>query len=81
MREMEEKLRDLEEELGMSDKEFEKKLSDRLKDEIKIKKAKLEEDFKKELNDEKKRISQQAVSKLLNNFTLSTGKGKRGLED
>ena len=62
MREMEEKLRDLEEELGMSDKEFEKKLSDRLKDEIKIKKAKLEEDFKKELNDEKKRISQQAVS-------------------
>ncbi len=41
--------------------EFERKLADRLKEEIKVNKQKLDEDFKRELKDEKRRILAQSV--------------------
>lgn len=54
--ELTKKLKDLEEELNLSDYDFERKLTDRLRGEIKANKAKLDEEFKRELLREKKRI-------------------------
>lgn len=49
MIDIEKKIKEIEEELSLSESEFEKKLTDKLREEIKINKAKLEEDIKKEL--------------------------------
>ena len=43
------KVKDLEEELALPEKEFERKLTDRLREEIKANKAKLDDEFRKEL--------------------------------
>lgn len=54
--ELQKKVKDLEDELGLPDADFEKKLTERLHDEIKANKAKLDSDYKRELHEEKKRI-------------------------
>lgn len=56
IQELEQKLQDLEMELAMPAAEFERKLADRLREEIKVNKQKIDEDFKRELLEEKKRI-------------------------
>lgn len=53
---MQKKLKDLEEELALPASDFERKLTERLKEEIKANKAQLDEEFRKELKSEKKRI-------------------------
>lgn len=50
------KIKELEEELEMSDKKFECKLAERLKEEVRVSKLKIEEDYKRDLQEEKKRI-------------------------
>jgi len=54
--ELQKKVKDLEDELGLPDADFERKLTERLHDEIKANKAKLDSDYKRELQEEKKRI-------------------------
>ena len=49
-------MKDLEEELALPDKDFERKLTERLREEIKANKVRLDEEFKRELQEEKKRI-------------------------
>lgn len=56
IQELEQKLQDLELELAMPAAEFERKLAERLREEIKVNKQKIDEDFKRELQEEKKRI-------------------------
>ncbi len=43
------KVKDLEEELALPDKDFERKLTERLREEIKANKIRLDEEFKREL--------------------------------
>jgi hypothetical protein len=54
------KLKDLEYELSLPDADFEKKLTDRLREEIRANRARVDEDFKRELAEEKKRIVEKA---------------------
>ena len=54
-------MKDLEDELSLPDKDFERKLTERLREEIKANKIRLDEEFKRELQDEKKRIVNQAA--------------------
>lgn len=55
------KVKDLEDELSLPDKDFERKLTERLREEIKANKIRLDEEFKRELQEEKKRIVNQAA--------------------
>lgn len=55
------KVKDLEDELTLPDKDFERKLTERLREEIKANKIRLDEEFKRELQEEKKRIVNQAA--------------------
>ncbi len=55
------KVKDLEDELALPDKDFERKLTERLREEIKANKIRLDEEFKRELQEEKKRIVNQAA--------------------
>ena len=54
-------MKDLEDELSLPDKDFERKLTERLREEIKANKIRLDEEFKRELQEEKKRIVNQAA--------------------
>jgi hypothetical protein len=54
-------VKDLEDELSLPDKDFERKLTERLREEIKANKIRLDEEFKRELQEEKKRIVNQAA--------------------
>ena len=49
MQELLNKVKDLEEELALPDKDFERKLTERLREEIKTNKMRLDEEFKREL--------------------------------
>lgn len=51
----------MEDELALPDKDFERKLTERLREEIKANKIRLDEEFKRELQEEKKRIVNQAA--------------------
>jgi vacuolar-type H+-ATPase subunit H len=51
----------LEEELALPEKDFERKLTERLREEIKMNKQKLDEEFRREFAEEKKRIVNQAT--------------------
>ena len=61
MNELLNKVKDLEEELALPDKDFERKLTERLREEIKVNKMRLDEEFKRELQEEKKLIVNQAA--------------------
>ena len=54
-------MKDWEDELSLPDKDFERKLTERLREEIKANKIRLDEEFKRELQEEKKRIVNQAA--------------------
>ena len=49
MAELVRKVKDLEEELALPEEDFERKLTERLKEEIKANKARLDDEFRKEL--------------------------------
>lgn len=61
MKELQRKVKDLEEELALPEKDFERKLTERLREEIKMNKQKLDEEFRREFAEEKKRIVNQAT--------------------
>lgn len=58
MNEVAQKIKDLEEELNLPKEEFEKKLAERLREEVKINRIQFDEEMKKTFLEEKKRISQ-----------------------
>lgn len=58
--EMMKKVKDLEDELALPHSDFERKLTERLREEIKANKAQLDEEFSRELKKEKRRILTQA---------------------
>ncbi len=53
------KLKDLEFELALSDADFERKLTDRLREEIRANRNRLDEEFKRELAEEKRKIKEK----------------------
>lgn len=53
---------DLESELNLPEDQFERKLTERLREEIRANREKVDADFKRELMLEKRRILSQAVS-------------------
>lgn len=54
------KVKDLEDELALPHSDFERKLTERLREEIKVNKSQLDEEFSRELKQEKRRILTQA---------------------
>jgi len=58
---LEKKIKDIENELAMPNKEFERKLAERLREEIKMNKMKLDDGVKKELQEEKRRLIAQVA--------------------
>lgn len=59
---MQRKVLDLESELNLPEDQFERKLTERLREEIRANREKVDADFKRELMLEKRRILSQAVS-------------------
>lgn len=55
------KVKDLEEELNLPDADFERKLTEKLREEIRGNKERLDKEFRKEIKLEKKRIVNQAA--------------------
>ena len=68
---LEAKLADLQSELNLSDEEFERRLLKRLEQEIKFNQIQLEQDLRKEVAAEKKRISALAVSAAWSGWCLN----------
>ncbi|CDW71856.1 UNKNOWN [Stylonychia lemnae] len=81
IQELHRKIKDLEEELNMPKKVFEEKLSVKLREEVDMNKRRIDEEYKRKLLEEKRKITQSAVSLIIFELIYFQVKDKQDLYD